>query len=240
MADPKDTTPEKMNFPEDTRSKKEAQDPKNTFQHVTRSGHVFELGDNAEGEHITLQHRGGSMIQFQPDGKISISSSDGMYTAVFGENRMYITGAYDIVVDGGASMKVKGDYNVTVDGDYNLTVSGSKVTSVGKNHCTIVKEQINVFSDTEVHRIKTGIEFSSEGFIAILSGTYMRIVSATSWIWVKVKDSLRVDADKRIGLYSQDKQIHDSQKGMDIRSKTGMKLIDPTRIDLNPPDPGRN
>ena len=59
MADSKDTTPNKINFPEDARSKKEAQDPKNTYQHVSRSGHVFEMNDNAEGEHITLQHRCG-------------------------------------------------------------------------------------------------------------------------------------------------------------------------------------
>jgi hypothetical protein len=42
---------------------------------------------------------------------------------VFGENRMKITGAYDITVDGAASLKVAKDYNVTVQGDINMTAT---------------------------------------------------------------------------------------------------------------------
>ena len=202
MTDPKNTTPNKMTFPEDARSKKEAQDPKNTYQHVTRSGHVFELNDNAEGEHITLQHRGGSCVQFTPDGKISITSSTGMYTAVYGENRMYITGAYDIVVEGSASMKVKGDYNLTVDGNFNTTVSGDMNTVVGKNKNDTVGDDHVVIAENQTTKISKNTEHSSEG------KTY-------------------IGADG--GL-----KVESTSGPMNLNSKTGMTLVDPSGIDLNP------
>ena len=202
MTDPKNTTPNKMTFPEDARSKKEAQDPKNTYQHVTRSGHVFELNDNAEGEHITLQHRGGSCVQFTPDGKISITSSTGMYTAVYGENRMYITGAYDIVVEGSASMKVKGDYNLTVDGNFNTTVSGDMNTVVGKNKNDTVGDDHVVIAENQTTKISKNTEHSSEG------KTY-------------------IGADG--GL-----KVESTSGTMNLNSKTGMTLVDPSGIDLNP------
>lgn len=219
-------TPEKITFPKDAREAAAAQDPKNTFQHATRSGHLFEMNDNAEGEHITLQHRAGSMVQFTPDGKIHISAHDGMFTAVFGTNVMYITGTYDVVVDGSASMKVKGDYNVTVDGDLNTTVSGNMNTVVGKNHNTAVTRQIAVTADTEVHRTKTGLELTTEGFMNIFSGAFMYIQSITSTIWMQAKQDFRIDADVRLGIYSK--------STIKVKSKAGMKIIDASGIDLNP------
>jgi len=202
MTDSKNKTPEKLTFPEDSRSLKTAQDPKNTYQHVTRSGHVFEMNDNAEGEHITLQHRAGSMIQFQPDGKITITSSDGMYTAIFGENRMYITGAYDIVVDGSASLKVKGDYNLTVDGDFNTTVSGDMNTVIGKNKNDTVGDDHVVIAENQTTKVSNNTEHTSEG------KTY-------------------IGADGGLKFES-------TSGSMDLNSKSGMKLIDSSGIDLNP------
>lgn len=204
------TTPNKLTFPEDARAKKEAQDPKNTYQHVTRSGHVFEMNDNAEGEHITLQHRGGSMIQFQPDGKITITSHDGMYTAVFGENRMYITGAYDIVVDGSASLKVKGDYNVTVDGDMNMTVSGDMNTVVGKNKNDTIGDDHVVIAENQTTKISNNTEHTSEGVTYLGADGGVKVESTSAVVYI------------------------DAATKMELNSKTGMKLIDPSRIDLNP------
>jgi hypothetical protein len=210
MSDSKSTTPEKITFPEDTRAKKEAQDPKNTYQHVTRSGHVFEMNDNAEGEHITLQHRSGSLIQFQPDGKISITTSDGMYTAVFGENRMYITGAYDIVVDGSASMKVKGDYNLTVDGNFNTTVSGDMNTVVGKNKNDTIGDDHVVIAENQSTKISNNTEHTSEGATYIGADAGVKIESTSAVVYI------------------------DAATKMELNSKSGMKLIDNSGIDLNP------
>ena len=212
MADPdsRSVTPEKITFPEDARSKKEAQDPKNTYQHVTRSGHLFEMCDNAEGEHITLQHRGGSMVQFQPDGKIMITSHDGMYTAVFGENRMYITGAYDIVVDGSASLKVKGDYNLTVDGNFNTTVSGDMNTVVAKNKNDTIGDDHVVIAENQTTKISNNTEHTSEGVTYLGADGGVKVESTSAAVYV------------------------DAATKMELNSKTGMKLIDSSGIDLNP------
>lgn len=212
MADPdsRSTTPDKITFPEDARSKKEAQDPKNTYQHVTRSGHLFEMCDNAEGEHITLQHRGGSMVQFQPDGKITITSHDGMYTAVFGENRMYITGAYDIVVDGSASLKVKGDYNLTVDGNFNTTVSGDMNTVVGKNKNDTVGDDHVVIAENQTTKISNNTEHTSEGKTYIGADGGLKVESTTATVSLAAATT------------------------MDMTSQSGMTLVDSSGIDLNP------
>jgi hypothetical protein len=121
------------------------------------------MNDNAEGEHITLQHRNGSMIQMQPDGKITITSHDGMYTAVFGQNALWVTGSYDVVVDGSASMKVKGDYNLTVDGDFNTTVSGNMNTIVGKNKNDTIGDDHVVIAENQSTKISNNTEHTSEG-----------------------------------------------------------------------------
>jgi hypothetical protein len=77
----------------------------------TRSGHVLIFDDTKDREHITLQHRTGTMFQFLPDGALHIVAHKGQFIQVFGESRVKITGAQDITVDGDASMKVKGAQN---------------------------------------------------------------------------------------------------------------------------------
>lgn len=224
MAD-KGTTPDKFDFPEDTRSKKEAQDPKNTYQHVTRSGHVFEMCDNAEGEHITLQHRGGSLIQFQPDGKIIITAHNGMYTAVFGEDRMYIKGAYDIVVDGAASLKVKKDYNVTVDGNYNLTVTGDMNTIVGKNQNTNILADQVVHAENQTTKIAKNTEHTTEGKAYFGSHGGLGLVCTGG--------DTEVASDKRVNVSSGQKTYVQSYGEILVKSASGMVIQDPSGIDIN-------
>ena len=123
-SDPKDKTPPKWTGPEDARSKKGAGTYPNYYTMRTRSGHVFTMDDSEENESVTLQHRGGSMVQFMPDGAVHFVSQNGQYNFVFGENRVMITGAYDVTVKGGGSLRVDGDYNTTVMGNHNMTVNG--------------------------------------------------------------------------------------------------------------------
>lgn len=123
-SDPKDTTPPKWSGPEDARSKKGAGTYPNYYTMRTRSGHVLTLDDSEENESVTLQHRGGSMVQFMPDGAVQFVSQNGQYNFVFGENRVQITGAYDVTVKGAGSLRVDKDYDCTVMGNYNMTVNG--------------------------------------------------------------------------------------------------------------------
>ena len=75
--DRKDKTPPKWNGPKDARQNKEAGTYPNYWAQRTRAGHVFIMDDSKLGEHITLQHRGGSMIQFMPDGAVQSISHNG-------------------------------------------------------------------------------------------------------------------------------------------------------------------
>ena len=227
MAEQKDITPSKVSFPQDTREKKEAQDPRNTYQHKTRSGHLIEMCDNDGAEHVTIQHRSGSMIQFQPDGKIVITSAEGRYTTVFGEDRMYVTGAHDIVVDGAASLRVTKDYNVTVDGDMNLTVTGNMNTVVGKNEHTLIVGNQVLRAKNQTTKIKENTEHSTEGKTLIGSDGDMQVSST--------KGNITVGADQNANFVAGKSNLLESKTAnLDIKSKTGMQLIDSSGIDLNP------
>lgn len=122
--DPKDKTPPKWTGPEDARSKDGAGVYGCHGTWRSTSGHVLTFDDSEGHESVTLQHRSGSMIQFMPDGAVQFVAQNGMYTFVFGENRVEITGAYDVTVKGGGSLRVDGDYNTTVLGNHNMTVNG--------------------------------------------------------------------------------------------------------------------
>lgn len=115
----------------------------NYWTHKTRSGHCFTMDDSKGGEHITLQHRGGSMIQFKPDGCVQFVSHNGQYNMVFGENRVKITGAYDITVAGGGSLRVEKDYNLTVGGNMNTKIEGD-YNMTAKNYNATIREDITI------------------------------------------------------------------------------------------------
>lgn len=118
----------------------------------TRSGHVFILDDTMNKEHVTLQHRSGTMIQFLPDGALHIVAHKGQYLQIFGESRVKITGAQDITVDGDASFKVKGSQNMTIDGDVTLAVKG-KYTVTAKSLNMTIAENMDTVAGSETTKI---------------------------------------------------------------------------------------
>ena len=179
----KKTTPQKWNQAKDINSDPNVDQHPNIYRKKTRSGHVFELNDSKGAEHVTLQHRSGSKIQFRPDGAIEITSHNGAYNIIFGEKRMKITGAYDVTVDGAASLRVNKDYNLTVAGDCNFTVEKDfnitaknmnsiireNIHTVGKNMTTKIDEAINTEAQTQTHSAEKGMTIQSVTDSAILS-----------------------------------------------------------------------
>ena len=137
------TTPSTWDGPKDARDDPASGIYPNYWTHKTRSGHVFTMDDSKGGEHVTLQHRGGSMIQFKPDGCVQFVSHNGQYNMVFGENRVKITGAYDITVDGGGSLRVDKDYSLTVGGNMNTTIEGN-YTMTAKNYNAVIREDVTI------------------------------------------------------------------------------------------------
>ena len=191
--DPADVTPKTITGPKDARDEKESGVDGNHYTRKTRSGHVFTMDDSKGGEHVTLQHRGGSMIQFMPDGCVQFVSHNGQYNFVFGENRIKITGAYDIVVEGGASLKVDGDYNVTVKGDVNLS-AGKDFNITAQNFNQKIRGDVDVVGQNRTEKMEGNISQTTKGAQMIASKFGMSIGSSD--------DALALGGKTQVGIAS--------------------------------------
>lgn len=152
----------------------------------TRSGHVIIFSDVEEKEHITVQHRSGSMLQFQPDGSVRFISNNGkMGFEIKGEGYVQVTGAYTIDVKGGASLRVTNDLTVSAK---NISMTANETFSVNaKNIVTNADEKIS--QKAKIVRIDASKE-------AIIAGNYT-YVSAEAVLAFKGN---RIDLNPSEGL----------------------------------------
>ena len=196
---PAKTTPSQWEGPKDAREMQGAGDYPNYWTHRTRSGHVFTLDDSKGAEHLTLQHRGGSMIQFMPDGAVQFVSHNGQYTFVFGENRVKITGAYDVTVEGGGSLKVDGDYNVTVKGKTNFSV-GDDFNLTARNFNQIIRGNIDIVAKNRTEKVEGNIDQQATGGAQKITAQYGMTVKSLG-------DTLALGAKKQVGIHSDGDEI---------------------------------
>lgn len=159
-------TPPEWDFPDDARSGSMVYPQFDGTR--TRSGHVMIFDDTRDKEHITLQHRSGTMFQFMPDGALHVVAHKGQFIQVFGESRVKITGAQDITVDGDASMKVKGAQNITVDGDVTMAVKGKYTVTAQSMNMTIA-EQMDTVAGSETKKIDGSSTTQVVGAVSIMS-----------------------------------------------------------------------
>lgn len=164
-------TPDKYPQFKDGRKNKGSGTYPNAWRRKTRSGHLFEMDDSKDAEHITIQHRSGSMVQFLPDGAVQNLSHNGQHNMVFGENRTYVTGANDVTVDGDSSIKTKGDSNQTTEGGSYVSVNGPSVEAA-KSKSSFYEEHNDVMS-------KSAAVTTSEDF-SVKAGKTMSISAAQS------------------------------------------------------------
>lgn len=160
------TTPPQWEQFTDARENQSSGKYPNYWVRKTRSGHTMIFDDSEGAEHITIQHRNGSMIQFMPDGAVQYVSHNGQQNIVFGENRVVVTGAQDTTVRGDASTKVNGDHNMTVDGGSYSAVAGP-VVQVGKSSSQFYEKQCDIQADSMAFESSTGISFSGKGATAL-------------------------------------------------------------------------
>lgn len=146
--------------PKDARSEKGA--AKYPNQHVlkTRSGHSIIYDDSKDNESMTIQHRGGSCIMFMPDGAVHMTTHNGRYDIVFGEDRMTVTGAHDITVKGDGSLRVYGDYRKTVHGNVEVSATGS-ITYRGNNITHLASVNHTIVAELGNHKFGTAAELSA-------------------------------------------------------------------------------
>lgn len=189
----KSTTPQSLNFPEDKRKHAKAGVyPYYNVIYKGRDGSVI-MGDSSEGaESLTIQGRGGEMIQMA-DGQIRITSHNGMYTVVLGENRMYITGAQDVVIDGDASMRVGGSMRMHVDGDVEWTVAGD-YTVTSKNMSQIIRGNLDTTAKNMSTKVEGSSEISTHGHLGLVGDGGISVAATNGSIAVGAKSDIAIAA----------------------------------------------
>jgi hypothetical protein len=213
--DPKKTTPSEWDSPKDARQNESAGKYPNYYSHKTRSGHTFMMDDSNGAEHVTMQHRSGSMVQFLPDGCVQIVCCNGLYNIIFAEHRVLVTGAQDIVVQGDASLKIDGNYNVSVKGDTNLTVEGNfNVTA--KNLNQTILGNIDTIAKNKTDKIEGSITSQSTGATSIASDAGMMLSSG---------DSLGIVGENQVGIASNGSELMMKSAGkMSILGKSAVAM----------------
>jgi hypothetical protein len=181
----------------------------NQYIKKTRSGHVMMMDDTLGSEHITLQHRGGSMVQFTPDGRITFIAQSGQYSVVFGENRMLVTGAHDVVVEGMASLMVKGDYNTTVQGNYNTTIHGD-MNITAKNLNQTIRGNMDTTAKNMTTKIEGSTQITTHGITTIASDGGLSLTSTG--------DAVAIGAAESLGLKSGRKMMVEAGSSLNMKA----------------------
>lgn len=189
----------------------------------TRSGHSITLDDSKGAESVTIKHRSGSMVQFLPDGAIHFVSHNGQYTTVFGENRMTITGAFDVVVQGGGSLQVNGDYNTTILGNHNTVVNGD-MNITAKNMNTVVRGNMDTSAQNMTTKISGSTEITTEGVTAISSDGGLSLASTGAGTSIISKGDLGIGTTGTLML--------ESEAGTNIKSGAALRASATGKLSL--------
>lgn len=186
-------TPSTWDTYEDARKKKGAGEYPNCEVRQTRSGHVIIIDDSSGAEHITIQHRKGTMFQMGSEGSLLIRTSKGRQDITQGEHRSLVTGAKDESVMGDKSTKVNGSYNSTIIGDATHAVGGKSVlTATSKSE--VVTEGVDTVSGWETKKVNNSSTTQVLGAATMLSKYGMTIGSTSS--------SMAIGAKKQVGIKS--------------------------------------
>jgi hypothetical protein len=157
-------SPPKYSMPEDAR-KKPSEYP-NYWVRKTRSGHVVMMDDTKGNEHLTIQHRSGTMMQFLPDGALHISTNKGRYDTTFGEQRTKVTGSSDLTASG-VSIRAKvgeaaGGGTVAVTADKNFELAASESATLVTNKMSVAAgEFLHMGSKSVVMNATEGMKLTS-------------------------------------------------------------------------------
>jgi hypothetical protein len=213
-------TPPQWNGPEDARKLPGAGKYPNYEAKKTRSGHTLIFDDSKGAESITLQHRGGSMIQMLPDGKVQIRTQNGRYDITFGENRMYVTGAQDITIDGAASLTCKKDYNVTAK-NVNFTTE-QDLNFVCRNFNINASKKVDIQGESFTAKFKKNVGMLAQGVMGLFSkGGFSAGSSGDSAIFVGQK-SVGIGANEgKLMLKSAAKMSFLSKSALSMRADGG-------------------
>ena len=97
------------------------------FNHVyqSESGHVFEVDDTPGAERISRNHRTGTFEEIHPNGERVMKIVNNNYTAVAGNDTLYVKGDVSVVCEGNLRLRVDGDAYIETQGKVDHQVVGS-------------------------------------------------------------------------------------------------------------------
>jgi len=92
----------------------------------TESGHAFELDDTPDYERINIMHRGGSHLEFRPEGSVQQKVMNNSTRMIEGDETVHIKGNKLVYIDGDLTYIVGGSVTYQVEKDFS--VSAKNVT----------------------------------------------------------------------------------------------------------------
>lgn len=220
---PKDKTKSSIGTPKDARLWPGAGQYPNQEIKKTSSGHTIIYDDSKGAEHITIQHRRGSQMQFMADGAVTFTAQNGNYHVVFGENLVTVTGKHDTIVHGSASLKVDGDYDVTVQGNMTTTVQGNYV--LGAKNMT---QKIN----GDVAIVSQNLTLDSEGNSVMKSRGITAITTDGGLSLSSTADSVAIESALDMGIKAGRSMMLESKTSTHLLSATAMNLQTLNKLSL--------
>ena len=121
----------------------------------------------------------GSSLTLCPDGSVKVVSAAGkMGIEINGEGYVKVTGAYNIIVDGGATLRAD-SYDVHVENDLNLTVGGTFAVAA-KNMALAISEKYELTAQTSSLETSGNSVFTAGKQLYMGSDLDLDIVSAAT------------------------------------------------------------
>jgi hypothetical protein len=97
------------------------------YNHVyqSESGHIFEVDDTPGAERISRNHRTGTFEEIHPNGERVMKIVNNNYTAVAGNDTLYVKGDVSVVCEGNLRLRVDGDAYIETMGDVDHFTAGN-------------------------------------------------------------------------------------------------------------------
>ena len=97
----------------------------------TESGHAFELDDTPDYERINIMHRGGSHLEFRPEGSVQQKIMNNSSRMIEGDETVHIKGNKLVYIDGDLTYIVGGSVTYLVEKDFKVSAKNISFNAKG-------------------------------------------------------------------------------------------------------------
>lgn len=179
----------------------------NYFTFQDRTGNVPWFINNTKGnEFIMVQHRTGSYWEFTSTGSFNLVASQNREDITFGKHVSYVTGAYDVTVDGDSSTKTKGTRRDTTNGNSEQTVKGDAAVSA-KSFNVAASEGIDFGGQSFTSKTKSVLIQATDGPVTMAAAGNAGILSKEGSVALSAEaGAIGIQAAQKISM--KGKEVH--------------------------------